>query len=55
MMCVSMEDAMAFQVFVRRFNTSAWELYGVFGSEDEFRRELPNIRFLGLACKRVPL
>jgi hypothetical protein len=44
-----------FQVLVRRFNTAAWEVYGTFTSEAEFKQEMRNIRALGLYSKRVPL
>lgn len=42
-----------FQIFTRRMNDQAWEFYGEFATQAEFNAELPNIRWLGLAIKRV--
>lgn len=42
-----------FKIYTRRMNDADWAFYGEFTSEQDFRNELPNIRSLGLAIKRV--
>jgi hypothetical protein len=42
----------SFKIFTRRMNDQEWEFYGEFKTEQAFRDELPNIRWLGLSIKR---
>ena len=35
-----------FKVLIRSSNTAEWSVYGEFASEQEWKAELPHIRFL---------
>jgi hypothetical protein len=41
-----------FKLFTRRNSGRDWELYGVFKTEAEFKKELPHIQAQGLYMKR---
>jgi hypothetical protein len=49
---IEARESEMFEIWSRSNHQAEWTLYGVFSSEAEFRRELPNIRFLGLYIQR---